>query len=148
LMGVALTQHPELFAAVVAHVGLFDMLRVELHPNGAFNVTEFGTVKDRAQFDALFAYSPYHHVDDGTPYPACLFLTGHNDGRVDPHHSRKFVARLQAANPSGKPALLRYSFDTGHGQGTPLAERIAQEADVYAFLAWQLGMDIGGNGRK
>lgn len=150
LMGAALTQHPELFAAVIAHVGLFDMLRVELHPNGAFNVTEFGTVKDRPQFDALFAYSPYHHVQDGKTYPACLLLTGHNDGRVDPHHSRKFVARLQAAAPSGsaKPALLRYSFDTGHGMGTPLAERIAQDADVYAFLAWQLGMSGTAEGRK
>jgi prolyl oligopeptidase len=140
LMGAALTQHPELFAAVVAHVGLFDMLRVELHPNGAFNVTEFGTVKDRRQFEALFAYSPYHHVRNGTAYPAALFLTGHNDGRVDPHHSRKFTARIQAASSSEKPVLLRYSFDTGHGMGTPLAERIAQEADVFAFLEWQLGM--------
>lgn len=148
LMGAALTQHPELFAAVIAHVGLFDMLRVELHPNGAFNVTEFGTVTDRPQFDALFAYSPYHHVQDGTAYPAALFLTGHNDGRVDPHHSRKFVARLQAASPSDKPVLLRYSFDTGHGQGTPLAERIAQEADVYSFLTWQLGMASGEKPRK
>jgi prolyl oligopeptidase len=142
LMGAALTQHPELFAAVVAHVGLYDMLRVELHPNGAFNVTEFGTVKDRSQFDALFAYSPYHHVREGVAYPAVLFLTGDNDGRVDPHHSRKMTARLQAVHPAGKPVLLRYSFDTGHGQGTPLAKRIDQEADVYAFLAWQLGIHV------
>jgi prolyl oligopeptidase len=148
LMGAALTQHPELFAAVVAHVGIFDMLRVELHPNGAFNVTEFGTVKDRRQFESLFAYSPYHHVHDGTPYPAVLFLTGHNDGRVDPYHSRKMTARLQAATSSKKPVLLRYSFDTGHGMGTPLAERIAQEADVFSFLEWQLGMDDRGSAGK
>ena len=117
------------------------MLRVELHPNGAFNVTEFGTVKHRAQFEALFAYSPYHHVREGESYPAVLFLTGHHDGRVDPYHSRKMTARLQASTASGKPVLLRYSFDTGHGRGTPLAERIAQEADVFAFLEWQLGMN-------
>ncbi len=143
LMGATLTQHPELFAAVVAHVGIYDMLRVELHPNGAFNITEFGTVKNRSQFDALFAYSPYHHVNDGTSYPAVLFLTGDHDGRVDPYHSRKMTARLQAATKSTKPILLRYSFDTGHGQGTPLAERVAQEADVFAFLVSQLGMDAG-----
>jgi len=73
LMGAALTQHPELFRAVVSHVGLYDMLRVELHPNGAFNVTEFGTVKELDQFRALYAYSPYHHVVDGTQYRRCFF---------------------------------------------------------------------------
>src|SRR5205085_10763536 len=70
LMGATLTQHPELFRAVVSHVGIYDMLRAELHPNGAFNVTEFGTVKDPEQFQALYGYSPYHHVKDGTAYPA------------------------------------------------------------------------------
>ncbi len=65
LMGAALTQRPDLFRAVVSRVGIYDMLRVELDPNGAFNTTEFGTVRDRAQFDALYAYSPYHHVRDG-----------------------------------------------------------------------------------
>jgi prolyl oligopeptidase len=148
LMGAALTQHPDLFAAVVAHVGIYDMLRVELHSNGAFNVTEFGTVKDRPQFDALYAYSPYQQVQDGTKYPAVLFLTGDNDGRVDPHNSRKMTARLQAATASGKPILLRYSFDTGHGMGTPLVKRVAQEADVFSFLIWQLGMDTGEQHRK
>ena len=69
LMGAALTQHPELFRAVVSHVGIYDMLRVELSPNGAFNVTEFGTVKDAEQFKALYAYSPYHHVKDGDGVP-------------------------------------------------------------------------------
>ena len=81
LMGAEVTQHPELFRAVVSHVGIYDMLRVELHPNGAFNVTEFGTVKEENQFRSLFAYSPYHHVVDGTKYPATLFLTGDNDPR-------------------------------------------------------------------
>ena len=70
LMGAMITQHPELAHAVVSAVGIYDMLRVELDPNGAFNVTEFGTVKDPDQFKALYAYSPYHHVATGTPYPA------------------------------------------------------------------------------
>lgn len=140
LMGAAMTQHPELFAAVIAHVGIYDMLRVELHPNGAFNVTEFGTIKDRPQFDALFAYSPYHQVQEGMAYPAVMFLTGHNDGRVDPYNSRKMTARLQTATSSKKPVLLRYSFDTGHGMGTPLSERVNQQTDVDAFLMWQLGI--------
>jgi prolyl oligopeptidase len=96
LMGVQLTQHPELYRAVVSHVGIYDMLRSELHPNGAFNVTEFGTVKDPDQFKALLAYSPYHNVKDGTAYPAVFLLTGANDSRVDPANSLKMAARLQA----------------------------------------------------
>jgi prolyl oligopeptidase len=140
LMGAAMTQHPELFKAVVSHVGIYDMLRVETTPNGAFNVTEFGTVKDKAQFDALFAYSPYHHVVDGTSYPAVLFMTGANDPRVDPYHSRKMTARLQMASP-GSLVLLRTSGDTGHGMGTPLKAQIEEEVDQYSFLFAQLGMN-------
>jgi prolyl oligopeptidase len=139
-MGALMTQRPELFRAIVSQVGLYDMLRVELTPNGAFNVTEFGTVKDRAQFEALHAYSPYHRVKDGTPYPAVLLTSGENDGRVDPYESRKMAARLQAASSSGRPVLLRMSMDTGHGQGTPLKTRIEEDADTYAFLMGQLGM--------
>ena len=139
LMGAELTQHPDAFQAVVSHVGIYDMLRVETTPNGEFNVTEFGTVKDPAQFQALYAYSPYHHVRDGTPYPAVLFLTGANDPRVDPFHSRKMVARLQAAG-TRHPVLLRTSSGSGHGFGTALSERIAQAVDVFAFLFAQLGV--------
>jgi prolyl oligopeptidase len=141
LMGAALTQRPDLFRAVVSHVGIYDMLRVETFPNGAFNVTEYGTVKERDQFQALYAYSPYHHVKDGTDYPAVLFLTGDNDGRVDPMHSRKMTARLQAATHSGLPVFLRTSSGSGHGIGTALNERIEQDADVFAFLFDQLGMN-------
>jgi prolyl oligopeptidase len=139
LMGAVLTQRPELFRAVVSHVGIYDMLRVELHPNGAFNVTEFGTVKDLKQFEALYAYSPYHRVKDGTAYPAVLLLTGENDPRVDPANSRKMTARLQAASSSKRPVLLRTSAG-GHGLDSSLTERIAEEADVDAFLFDQLGV--------
>jgi prolyl oligopeptidase len=140
LMGAVLTQHPDLFRAVVSSVGIYDMLRVELAPNGAFNVTEFGTVKDPEQFKALYAYSPYHHVVDGTKYPAVLMMTGANDGRVAPYHSRKMTARLLAANKSGNPILLRTSSSAGHGIGTALSERIKQSADIFSFLFAQLGM--------
>src|SRR5215813_4310533 len=140
LMGAMITQHPDLFRAVVSSVGIYDMLRVELAPNGAFNVTEFGTVKDPEQFKALYAYSPYHHVVDGTKYPAVLMMTGANDGRVAPYHSRKMTAKLQAANHSDYPILLRTTTSAGHGIGTALNERIKQLADIYAFLFAQLGM--------
>jgi prolyl oligopeptidase len=140
-MGVSLTQHPELFRAVVTHVGLYDMLRFEQHPNGVFNVTEFGSVKDPEQFRAIHAYSPYQHVKDGTAYPAVFILTGANDGRVDPANSRKFAARLQAATSSGRPVLLQIDFGAGHGAGTSLSAALARQADVYTFLFQQLGVE-------
>jgi prolyl oligopeptidase len=141
LMGAAFTQRPDLFRAVVSYVGIYDMLRVELDPNGAFNVTEFGSVKDPDQFQALYAYSPYHRVKDGTAYPAILMPTGENDHRVNPLQSRKMIARLQAANRSPYPVLLRSSSSSGHGIGTALDERIDEDADVLSFLFEQLGIE-------
>jgi prolyl oligopeptidase len=140
LMGATLVQHPELMKAVVSHVGIYDMLRVELSPNGVFNIPEFGTVKDPEQFQALRAYSPYHHVRDGVPYPATLFLTGANDPRVDPMQSRKMTARLQAATAAEAPILLRTSSNSGHGGDTPLSEKIEQNVDVIAFVLDQLNI--------
>jgi len=140
LMGAALVQHPEMYRAVVSGVGIYDMLRVELTSNGAFNVTEFGTVKDPPLFRALYAYSPYHHVVDGVRYPAVLLTTGANDPRVEPYNSRKMLARLQAATASSRPILLRASSDVGHGMGSPLAAVIDEATDSYAFLMSELGM--------
>ena len=140
LMGATLVQHPELVRAVVSHVGFYDALRWELQPNGAFNVTEFGTVKDPDQFRALYAYSPYRNVRDGVAYPAVLLAAGDNDGRVAPYESRKMAARLQAASASSRPILLRTEAAAGHGIGTALSTRIEEESDVYGFLVDQLGM--------
>jgi len=142
LMGAALTQRADLFRAVVSLVGIYDMLRVELDPNGLFNTTEYGSVKDPEQFKALYAYSPYHHVQAGTEYPAIFMATGETDGRVNPAHSRKMTARLQAATNSGKPILLSINAHAGHGIGSALSIRVNQQADVYAFLFDQLGMQL------
>ena len=141
LMGAFLTQRPDLARAVVSHVGIYDMLRVELDPNGQFNITEFGTVKDPDQFKALYGYSPYHRVREGEKYPAVLLTTGENDGRVNPAQSRKMAARLQAASGSEAPILFRSTASAGHGIGTALKERIAEQSDVLAFLFDQLGID-------
>jgi prolyl oligopeptidase len=141
LMGAILTQHPRLMRVVVTHVGIYDMLRSEMSANGTFNIAEFGTVKDPAEFRALYAYSPYHHVKDGEHYPAVLFLTGANDPRVDPMQSRKMVARLQAANASDEPILLRTSSTSGHGLDSALSERIAETTDVFAFIFDRLGIE-------
>jgi prolyl oligopeptidase len=139
LMGAMITQHPGSFRAVVSSVGIYDMLRSESGPNGQFNTTEYGSVADSVQFAALYAYSPYHHVVDGTKYPAVLFATGANDPRVDPMQSRKMTARLQAANASGEPILLRAEAGTGH-IGSPLKVRNELTADIDSFLLAELGV--------
>jgi prolyl oligopeptidase len=139
LMGATVVQHPELAKSVLSAVGIYDMLHVEDSANGAFNVTEFGTVKDPAQFKALYAYSPIHNVKDGVRYPNVLFTTGANDPRVDPMQSRKMTARLQAASPSSQ-TLLRTSANSGHGIGSSLSQRVEEYTDVYAWLFDQLGV--------
>lgn len=140
LMGAMIVQHPELFKVTVSAVGIYDMIRSELTPNGQFNIPEYGTVKNQEQFKALYAYSPYHHVKNGVAYPAVLFTTGANDPRVDPMHSRKMTARLQAATSSDVPILLRTSSTTGHGIGSPLSHRIDEMVDSYSFIFYELGV--------
>ena len=138
-IGGAITQRPELFAAAQHAVGVSDMLRMELTPNGAPNVAEFGTVTNPAHFKAMFALSPYHRVKDGTAYPAVIATTGANDPRVDAWMPGKFAARLQAANPGGKPVLLRVDFDGGHGMGSSITQYLDETADVWSFFLWQMG---------
>ncbi|WP_395645566.1 prolyl oligopeptidase family protein [Terricaulis sp.] len=140
LMGAVLTQRPDIARAIVSDVGIYDMIRSEFEPNGEFNVTEFGTIRDPAQFSALYAYSPYHHVRTGTNYPAVLLTTGLNDGRVAPFQSRKMAAALQAATASGLPIYLRVRSDSGHGMGSALSAMIDDSADYQAFIYDQLGV--------
>jgi prolyl oligopeptidase len=139
LMGATLTQHPELARVVVALVPVMDMLRAELHPNGAFVAPEFGTVQDREQFEALLAYSPYHNVHDGTAYPATLLTGGEFDPRVDAHHPKKMAARLQAATGGEEPIMLRVQSG-GHGVGSSLSETIDKLTDMYTFIFDRLGL--------
>ena len=108
-------------------------------------VPEYGSAENPEQFPYLKAYSPYHHVVDGTAYPAVLLTAGENDKRVHPMHARKFAAALQAATRSAagaKPVLLRVDRDVGHGPGKPLALRIRDAADELLFMAEQLGLEI------
>jgi prolyl oligopeptidase len=137
-MGAALTQQPQAMRAVVSEVGIYDSLRWETQPNGEYNVTEFGSVKDPAQFKALYDYSPLLRVRDGVTYPALLLTSGENDGRVAPYESRKMAARLQAANASRHPILLRTEAEAGHGFGTALSTEIEEQTDIYTFLVDQL----------
>ena len=138
-IGGAVVQRPDLFAAANSAVGVSDMLRMEFTPNGASNIAEFGTVADAAQFEAMYALSPYHRLQDGTAYPAVIVTTGANDPRVDAWMPGKFAGRLQAATSSGKPVLLRVDFDAGHGIGSGRAQRVSELADVWSFFLWQFG---------
>ena len=142
LMGAMITQHPSLMRAVVSAVGIYDSLRTEAWPNGVFNTTEYGSVKDPVQLKALLGYSPYQHVIDGTKYPAILMTAGLNDGRVAPWNSFKFTARLQAAAAAGNPILLRVN-SFGHGIGSSLDQQVADQTDIFSFFAYELGDESG-----
>ena len=139
-VGRALTERPDLFGAVIDDVGVSNPLRQELSPNGPPNIPEFGTFHTQDGFKALSAMDAYHHVKDGTKYPAVLLLTGINDPRVSSWEPAKMTARLQAATASGKPVLLRVDYDAGHGIGSTKTQEDSERADEYTFLFWQLGV--------
>src|SRR5258708_5094608 len=135
--GRAITERPALFASAVPAVGVLDAVRAEATANGVPNIPEFGTVKKEDEFRALLAMSSYHHVKEGTRYPAVLLIHGVNDPRVDVWHSSKMAARLLASSTSGKPVLLDLDYDSGHGVGNTKLQRQKQVTDYYAFLFWQ-----------
>ena len=139
LVGRALTERPDLFAAVVPVVGVLDAVRAETTANGVPNIPEFGTVKKEDEFRALLAMSSYHQVRDQTPYPAVLFIHGVHDPRVNAWQSSKMAARLMAASTSGRPILLDLDYEAGHGVGSTKTQRQQQTADIYAFVLWQTG---------
>jgi prolyl oligopeptidase len=144
LMGAALTQHPDLYRAVVCQVPLLDMLRYQNFQIAKLWVAEYGSSEDPKQFDWLYAYSPYHHVKQGTVYPAVLFMTADTDTRVDPMHAKKMAALMQAEAANGdsreRPILLRIDTKAGHGAGKPITKQVEDMTDIYSFLFWQLGM--------
>jgi prolyl oligopeptidase len=137
--GRIMTARPDLFRGAIVQVGMTDTLRSEFSANGATNSSEFGTVADPEGFKALLEMSTYQHVTDGTAYPAVLFAHGLNDPRVDVWMSVKSTARLQKATSSGRPVLLRLELQAGHGIGSTRLQRVAEQADIFAFLLWQMG---------
>ena len=132
LVGAAMTQRPDLFSAVLCAVPLLDMVRYHLFGSGKTWISEYGSADDPEQFQALFAYSPYHHIKAGTKYPPVLMLSADSDDRVDPMHARKFVAALQAATTGG-PVLLRIERHSGHGGSDLIKAEVEKGADRYAF---------------
>ncbi len=133
LVGAAITQHPEMFRVALCAVPLLDMVRYHLFGQGKSWIEEYGSPDDPADFAALYAYSPYHHVTQGTKYPATMILSADSDDRVDPMHARKFAAELQWASTGG-PVLLRVEKHSGHGGADMIKSRIDYVADEYAFV--------------
>jgi prolyl oligopeptidase len=140
LIGAAITQRPDLFQAALAQVPLMDMLRFHRWGMGAQWVHEYGDPENPEEFKWLRAYSPYHNVKKGVDYPATLIVTAEADNRVATAHAFKMTAALQHATGGRRPILLRCERKAGHGAGKPLSMRIADQAEDWTFLMWQLGM--------
>ena len=141
LVGAVMTQRPELFGACLPAVGVMDMLRFQKFTEGRTWVDDYGSADDNPrQFKALLAYSPYHNIRPGTCYPATLVTTADTDDRVVPGHSFKFTAALQRAQACDKPVLIEITTRAGHGGGKPTSKRIAETADLWAFLVKSLNM--------
>src|SRR5437762_7736381 len=140
LVGTALTQRPDLFRCVVCGVPLLDMVRYHKFLIARLWIPEYGSADDLEQFKWLYAFSPYHHVKEGTAYPAVLLEAAESDSRVDALHARKMAARLQAATTSDQPILLRLETKAGHGAGKPRSKIVEELTDTWSFIFWQLGM--------
>jgi prolyl oligopeptidase len=142
LMGAVFTQRPDLFRAVVCQVPLLDMLRYQKFQIAKLWIPEYGSAEDPKQFDWIYAYSPYHHVKQGTVYPAILFMTADSDTRVDPMHAKKMTALMQAQAGNGpdRPILLRLDTKAGHGVGKPIGKLLEDDTDFWSFVFWQLAI--------
>jgi prolyl oligopeptidase len=139
LIGRAMTERPDLFAAAIPEVGCMNAIRMEESPNGPVNIPEFGTVKDSVEFMALMEMDAYYHLKKGVKYPATLVTAGMNDPRVIAWDPAKFAARLQATNSSDKPILFLADYAAGHGIGDTKTKSFQSLADVFSFALWQTG---------
>ncbi len=142
LVGAALTQRPDLYAAVICAAPLLDMVRYEKHGLGPTWSDEYGTAADADELGWLLSYSPYHHVREGVDYPATLFTVFDGDTRVDPLHGRKMAAALQHATTGSRPVLVRRESDVGHG-ARAVSRAVELSVDTLAFAAAQTGLDLG-----
>lgn len=141
LVGACMNQRPELFKVAIPQVGVMDMLRYHKFTIGWNWASDYGTSEDsKEMFEYLKSYSPLHTLKAGTVYPATLVTTADHDDRVVPAHSFKFAAALQAANAGTNPTLIRIETKAGHGAGKPISKVIDEQADIYSFIFYNLGM--------
>jgi len=140
LVAAMLTQHPELFKAAVAEVGVYDMLRYQLYTGGRFWLSEYGNINDSAQFANLLSYSPYHNLKAGVNYPATMIVTAENDERVSPLHSYKLLAQMQQVSANKEPHILYFEEDSGHSGGITFNSHVDQQAVIWSFIFKYLGV--------
>jgi prolyl oligopeptidase len=142
LVGAVTNQRPDLFAAAIPAVGVMDMLRFDRFTAGRYWVDDYGYPSKEADFKTLYAYSPYHNIRAGKPYPAILAETADTDDRVVPGHTFKYTAMLQSLDLGPKPRLVRIETRAGHGSGKPTDKVIAETADAWAFAAKWTGLTV------
>lgn len=143
LVGACMNQRPDLFKVAIPQVGVMDMLRYHKFTIGWNWASDYGTSEDsKEMFEYLKSYSPLHTLKPNTKYPATLITTADHDDRVVPAHSFKFAAALQAVNDGTNPTLIRIETKAGHGAGKPIAKIIDEQADIYSFIMYNLGMNV------
>ena len=144
LVGAVINQRPDLFRVAVPQVGVMDMLRYHLFTIGWNWASDYGTSEDdEAMFKALYAYSPLHTIQSGenVHYPAIMVTTADHDDRVVPAHSFKYAAALQAAQTGSEPKIIRIDSKAGHGGGKPVAKVLEEQADIYSFILYNMGVE-------
>lgn len=142
LVGACMTQRPDLFKVAIPMVGVMDMMRFHKFTVGFGWIDDYGNPDDAKFTKYIFGYSPYHNIKAGVKYPATMITTGDHDDRVVPAHSFKFAARLQALADNTSPAIIRIERQAGHGAGKPLTKQIAETADIYSFILYNMGVEV------
>ena len=141
LVGACMTQRPDLFRVAVPEVGVMDMLRYHKFTIGWNWASDYGTSEDsKEMFEYLYGYSPLHNLRPGIAYPATLVTTADHDDRVVPAHSFKFAATLQECHAGEAPVLIRIDTKAGHGGGKPLTKVLEEQADIYSFILYNMGL--------
>jgi prolyl oligopeptidase len=140
LVGACETQRPDLYKVCFPGVGVMDMLRYHKFTVGWGWAVEYGSSDSAKYFPYLYKYSPLHNIKPGTKYPATLITTADHDDRVVPAHSFKYAATLQSAQAGDAPVLIRIDTNAGHGGGRPVAKVIDEDADIYSFMFWEMGV--------
>jgi len=140
LIGAVITQRPDIAKVAIPTVGVLDMLRFHLFTIGRAWSVDYGNSESKEEFECLYKYSPLHNLKKAN-YPATLILTGDHDDRVVPAHSFKFAATMQKANTDNNPTLIRVDVNAGHGSGKPTDKQIAEFADMWSFVFFNLGMN-------
>jgi prolyl oligopeptidase len=141
LVGAVMTQRPEIAKVALPVVGVLDMLRYQYFTIGRYWAVDYGTSENKEEFECLLKYSPLHNVKPAA-YPATLIMTADHDDRVVPAHSFKFAATLQKNQTGNDPVLIRIDVNAGHGAGKPTSMQIAEFADMWAFVFFNLGMSL------